>query len=656
MSANNASVSGQLQNKASEPINEESKESRNGENSPGTDEEYASPHSNTVASRLSYKEAMNTPLSTTAGDTNTNGFMEMPASSTCIEGVSPMAIYNEERMRRKLQFFFMNPIEKWQARRKFPYKFVVQIVKIILVTMQLCLFAHSRYNHINYTWDNRIAFSHLFLRGWDSSREVESYPPSVGPFALYEKSEFFDTIDYAINGYANMNRSIGPYDYPTKDNSMAPMKLCLYNYREGTIFGFNESYIFNPEIELICESIPPNVTAVGVEKYLEQRGVDVSFSSLVKATLVFAIKTVNFKAYGGPLSAPDCFKFDITMFFDNRDHDGQMLLSLDADATRLHCKGDVDFISDAEYDAILRSILNIFVLLVCVLSFALCARALYRAYLLRCQTVNFFRAHFNKELSFDGRLEFVNFWYIMIIFNDVLLILGSALKEQIERKFLVADQWDTCSLFLGIGNLLVWFGVLRYLGFFKTYNVVILTLRKAAPKIFRFLVAALLIYAGFAFCGWLILGPYHMKFRSLATTSECLFSLINGDDMFATFATLSSKANWLWWFCQIYLYSFISLYIYVVLSLFISVIMDAYDTIKRYYRDGFPLSDLKEFVGTRTEEDLTSGVFMNNMDDFDQSSFIDVMRKVFCFGCCRNANASSASGPTGYTSLTSIIK
>lgn len=115
----------------------------------------------------------------------------------------------------------------------------------------------------------------------------------------------------------------------------------------------------------------------------------------------------------------------------------------------------------------------------------------------------------------------------MILFNDVLLILGSALKEQIERKFLVVDQWDTCSLFLGIGNLLVWFGVLRYLGFFKTYNVVILTLKKAAPKIFRFLVAALLIYAGFAFCGWLILGPYHMKFRSLATTSECLFSLID---------------------------------------------------------------------------------------------------------------------------------
>lgn len=240
----------------------------------------------------------------------------------------------------------------------------------------------------------------------------------------------------------------------------------------------------------------------------------------------------------------------------------------------------------------------------------------------------------------------------MILFNDVLLILGSALKEQIERKFLVMDSWDTCSLFLGIGNLLVWFGVLRYLGFFKTYNVVILTLKKAAPKIARFLLCALLIYAGFTFCGWLILGPYHMKFRSLATTSECLFSLINGDDMFATFATLSSKSLLLWSFCQIYLYTFISLYIYVVLSLFISVIMDAYDTIKGYYRDGFPVSDLREFIGARTDEDIASGVFLNDYDDFDNNSFIDICRTLFCCG----SPPMQATGPTGYTSLTSIIK
>lgn len=57
---------------------------------------------------------------------------EQPSGSNNMEGASPMASYNEERMRRKLQFFFMNPIEKWHARRKFPYKFVVQVSQFCL--------------------------------------------------------------------------------------------------------------------------------------------------------------------------------------------------------------------------------------------------------------------------------------------------------------------------------------------------------------------------------------------------------------------------------------------------------------------------------------------------------------------------------------------
>lgn len=237
-------------------------------------------------------------------------------------------------------------------------------------------------------------------------------------------------------------------------------------------------------------------------------------------------------------------------------------------------------------------------------------------------------------------------WYLMICVNDILLMFGSALKEQIEHSHYTMDEWNNCSLLLGIGNLLVWFGVLRYLGFFKTYNVVILTLKRAAPKISRFLLCALLIYAGFTFCGWLILGPYHIKFRSLSSTSECLFALINGDDMFATFTIMSDKSTTLWWFCRIYLYTFISLYIYVVLSLFISVIMDAYDTIKKYYTEGFPQNDLKQFMGPMNEDDFYTGVFMQDDDPHDES-FMDVVREFLC-ACWRR---DSRPAPTGYSNL-----
>lgn len=547
----------------------------------------------------------------------------------------------EEKMRRKLQFFFMNPIEKWKAKRKFPYKFVVQVIKIVLVTFQLCLFAHNRYNHVNYTWDNRITFSHLFLFGWDSTREINAYPPGAGPLAVYKIKEFYDTLDFAYDGYSNiLTSSIGPYSYNDEANIKPPPVFCQYNYKQGIINGFNESYEFNSEIIETCINFTSKFDEkFHSESFINNAGLNISFASLVRAKLMFSLKTINFRA-AGPITTPDCYRFDIEVIFDNEDHDGQMSLTLEAEPYKLSCKGNTAYITDNKIDQVLRSILNILVILICATSFGLCSRAIYRAQLLKELTVQFFRRTYNRELSMEGRLEFLNIWYIMIIINDLLIIMGSAVKEQIERNQFTNDQWNVCSLFLGTGNLLVWFGLLRYLGFFKTYNVVILTLKKAAPKIFRFSICALLLYAGFMFCGWLILGPYHMKFKTLATTSECLFSLINGDDMFATFSIMSKKSPMLWWFSRVYLYSFISLYIYVVLSLFISVIMDAYDTIKQYYKDGFPKSDLQQFIGEANIQEVSSGLYRTH----SSTSLNAIMNSLFCCNIYRSAYSKIGGG------------
>nr|NVI71417.1 transient receptor potential cation channel, mucolipin ortholog [Cucujiformia] len=387
--------------------------------------------------------------------------------------------------------------------------------------------------HVNYTWDNRITFSHLFLKGWDATREINSYPPTAGPLAIYLIEDFYSTIDFAFEGYSNISKAIGSYSYTNEDNSMSDMVLCLYSYKRGDIFGFNESYVFDSEIIKSCSNIShdSNQGNFKSETYLESQAI--KFSALVKATLEFSLKTVNFKS-AGQISPPNCYQFDITILFDNEDHDGQMAVSLDADAIRLNCKGDVEYVTGNEINSLLRSILNYLVIIICLLSFVLCGRAIWRAQQLKNLTDSFFIKNFSKPLTSIDRRKFFNLWFVMIIVNDVLIIMGSSIQEQIEKEEFTSDQWNVCSVFLGLGNLLVWFGVLRYLGFFKTYNVVILTLGKAAPQVARFLLCAVLIYSGFTFCGWLVLGPYHLKFRSLSTTSECLFSLINGDDMFAT--------------------------------------------------------------------------------------------------------------------------
>nr|NVI71361.1 transient receptor potential cation channel, mucolipin ortholog [Cucujiformia] len=387
--------------------------------------------------------------------------------------------------------------------------------------------------HVNYTWDNRISFSHLFLKGWDATREINSYPPTAGPLAIYQIEDVYATIDFAFDGYSKISGAIGSYSYTNEDNTMSDMVLCRYEYKDGEIFGFNESYVFNSEIVKTCSNISHDLTQGQFNSKNYFASEDFKFSALVRATLDFSLKTVNFKS-AGRISPPNCYQFDITILFDNEDHDGQMVLSLDAEPVRLNCKGDVEYVTGNEINSLLRSLLNYLVIFICFLSFGLCGRAIWRAQQLKDITESFFKSNFNKVLSSGDKRKFFNLWYVMIIVNDVLIIIGSAIQEQIEKEEFTSDQWNVCSVFLGLGNLLVWFGVLRYLGFFKTYNVVILTLEKAAPQVARFLLCAILIYSGFTFCGWLVLGPYHLKFKSLSTTSECLFSLINGDDMFAT--------------------------------------------------------------------------------------------------------------------------
>jgi len=249
------------------------------------------------------------------------------------------------------------------------------------------------------------------------------------------------------------------------------------------------------------------------------------------------------------------------------------------------------------------------VILLCLSSLLLCLRALLRAQLLKHEAGMFLGRNYSWTFTVSERMEFLNLWYVMICTNDCLIIMGSIIKQLIETRSIVGDMWDICSLMLGTGNLLVWFGILRYLGFFKTYNVLILTMKGAAPNMFRFLICAFFLYVGFAFAGWVILGPYHFKFETLMSTSECLFSLINGDDMFATFSSIPmEKTLSVWIYSRLYLYTFICLFIYVVLSLFISIIMDTYEIIKNCYNNGFPPSRLEKFYSS-SQFDFSSGQY-----------------------------------------------
>lgn len=103
-------------------------------------------------------------------------------------------------------------------------------------------------------------------------------------------------------------------------------------------------------------------------------------------------------------------------------------------------------------------IFDAFVILTCLTSLILCTRSVVKGirlqrvgitlplenihilctsnylFLFYQEFVSFFLYYYKKEVSFSAQMEFVNGWYILIIVSDVLTIVGSTLKMEIQAK------------------------------------------------------------------------------------------------------------------------------------------------------------------------------------------------------------------------------
>uniref|UniRef100_A0AC35TYH8 SH3 domain-containing protein n=1 Tax=Rhabditophanes sp. KR3021 TaxID=114890 RepID=A0AC35TYH8_9BILA len=510
------------------------------------------------------------------------------------------------RLRRHLQFFFMDPKKKYLARGQFPFKLALQVFKIVIITFQLFLFAELRISHVDFIEDTSTVMRHKFLQNWGDERDVVSYPPSMGKYSVFEIDGIIDHMAYVTKNYYNIqNQSFASFSYDTilKDDGLKErnttfgslfhdipyMKLCLNKIANIAINNNNYEFDVSPRQE--CQYL--NLSKEEVQKIMTNNDEmrlslasrNITFTaqdslSINEACLSFNLRSIHF-LLGNKDQTPECYVIKISIKFDNSRHTGQVFIDLKSVISYENiCNGRVLKAHAISWNTIILFVIDIIVLAFCIFSLILCIRAVIKAQLLKTTTLDFFEETFKKKLSVNDQMNFLNMWYLMIIANDVLIILGTVCKVTIEFKDFDNDLFTLTSVFLGSGALLVYVGLLRYLGFFNKYNVLVLTLKKSIPNILRFLVCALILYCGFLVAGWVIIGPYSLKFRTLTKASETLFSLLNGDDMFATFETINDSNYTIKIFGTIYIYVFVSLFIYVVLSLFIAIIMDAYEVIK----------------------------------------------------------------------------
>uniref|UniRef100_A0A3P8WJL7 Mucolipin TRP cation channel 1 n=1 Tax=Cynoglossus semilaevis TaxID=244447 RepID=A0A3P8WJL7_CYNSE len=488
----------------------------------------------------------------------------------------------EEALRRKLKYFFMSPCDKYHAKGRKPFKLGLQLLKIVIVTVQLVLFGLSNQMVVTFKEENTEVFKHLFLKGYHD-RAAQ---------AVHTQAQLRDHIAFAIHQYLVLPQiSLGRYAYvPGVGYNGSSLSLCQRFFRKGTIDPVNDTFDIDPRVVTDCVGVDP--TGLGTSDY---RNFSLKIDKMINVTIDFQLKAINIQTIINN-EIPDCYTFSITILMDNRAHSGKVKITLQNQASITECKDPN--VSGHGQDYALQ-FFDVLVSVVCLLSLLLCGRSILRGVILQFEYVKFFNQRLGRGVTWGDRMEFVNGWYLLLIISDVFTIVGSFIKIGIESKNL--SSYDVCSILLGTSTLLVWVGVIRYLSFFQKYNILIVTLRAAFPNVIRFCCCAAAIYMGYCFCGWIVLGPYHTKFRSLSMVSECLFSLINGDDMFVTFAEMEHSSTLVWIFSQVYLYTFISLFIYMVLSLFIALITGAYDTIMAQTQEQVRVTDLHAFIAQCTD-------------------------------------------------------
>jgi len=59
----------------------------------------------------------------------------------------------------------------------------------------------------------------------------------------------------------------------------------------------------------------------------------------------------------------------------------------------------------------------------------------------------------------------------------------------------------------------------------RLLQILIRTIKRSAPDVLRFLLCAFVFYFGFAICGWVVLGPYHIKVCSTRWFCSFLYFL-----------------------------------------------------------------------------------------------------------------------------------
>lgn len=376
----------------------------------------------------------------------------------------------EEEIRRKLEWFFKTPFEKYKERGRKPYKFLLQIIKIIVITVQATLFAVDEFSLVTFHKNSVTTFRNAFIPDY----------AGLPVRKLYSKDDVYRHIMYAWNKYYTFSDfNPGPYKFlKSADGAIEPIRFCktwndkVRNIVEPTDSDGNLNSGAKSEkskIQTECQYLKPpfgNGSSVAtLEEFVAVNQLPSKVGWVLSMWLEYSLR-MNYSLVHQDFMQ-DCYQFNINLLLDNQDLDGIMLISLGSRVDFRICRAQLrDTAPSFTTFRSSQSFLDVILLVLCTISMCLCVRSFRKHYIVYSETTSFFRSHYADELQFSDSAVFINCWMVMMVCSDVCALAGSCIKILIDL-FEHPELYTCCSLLFGVAVLFAWIGVLRNLGYIQ---------------------------------------------------------------------------------------------------------------------------------------------------------------------------------------------
>ncbi|XP_052816874.1 mucolipin-3-like isoform X2 [Mya arenaria] len=393
-----------------------------------------------------------------------------------------------------------------------------------------------------------LTLRHALLQGWEASYETPPFPPSIGSFAIYSIEDFKTRINYSVSQYYNIHEhTTGVFEILTNDKLTLEFKY--FEYEAGQIVP--KGVTFNPGPGLTNRTVDGVIVySYNVMADLKNRNLEDIFKRILQVNIKSSLHSIRVRFNSKKIT---CFAIAVNVTFDDDDHNGQVVIDLKTDTRPISCRMMAFNVTD---NGPLCPDLNPSLLSLC---FGFTTAAIVgdaTSFLVSMLILIILRVTWMKiggGICFQPQPDtftlsklsyFFQCWLVIAIAGDGFILratepLFNAMTHR--DVHLTLPLYDGVAFNIGMGCLLCWISILRFSKINVKLSLLFRTLYYSFWNVFAFMLCAAVLFVGFFACAYVSLGVYHVKFESQARTAETLFALINGDDLFNTFAGLDEK-------------------------------------------------------------------------------------------------------------------